>query len=254
MNEHLVFYISHYCSDKKVETLLQYCLRGISEQYPNADIVICVSPSSYSPTHPIEYPRNASIIENPILNSGSVGCFKDFLSRYKDRQNIKAVFLHDTMILKDNFDKAILSQSFGFIWYFYDTNIANSIQHPNLRERYFKLFIEHNLENEGIGCFGLSCYGTYDAVKKLWDAIPFEKYMELGSRRLVMMDLERFIGITALYLGLISDIDTCSLCGNIFDFPYAFQEWYNNQSYEELCGIKYDQAVVKITSRRSYDA
>jgi hypothetical protein len=74
--------------------------------------------------------------------------------------------------------------------------------------------------------------------------------MKIQPRREVMMDLERFVGVAATYLGLITSIETCSLCGNIFDFPFAFEEWYTNQSYEELCSVPYEHGMIKIWKKR----
>jgi len=246
----LVFYIAHYCSDEQTALLLGYCIRGISEQYPDADIIICKSSSEYVQNTRIELPDKAKIIDSPVPNSSCVGCFKDFLIRYRGCGR-KAVFIHDSMILKDKLNNDILQRPFGFMWYFRDTNLATSIMNIQMRSDYYKMLAIHNMDYEDtVGCFGFSCFGTYESIEKLWEELPFEEYMKIQPRREVMMDLERFVGVAASYLGLITSIETCSLCGNIFDFPFAFKEWYTNQSYEEISAISYEQPMIKIWKQR----
>ena len=80
--------------------------------------------------------------------------------------------------------------------------------------------------------------------------MSFEKYMSLKERGKVLMDLERIIGAAAFQLGLISSADDCSLCGDIFKFPQAFQEWYVGQSFEEIQRYPYKGPALKVWKRR----
>lgn len=185
----LVFYIAHYCSDEQSAILLSYCVRGISEQYPRAQIIICKSPSFYVASTPVELPARAIVIESPVPNSSCVGCFKDFLSRYTGRE-VKAIFIHDSMILKGKLNEDILQRPFGFTWYFRDTNMATSIMNTEMRSDYYKMLARNDMDyDDTIGCFGFSCFGTYESIEKLWTEIPFETYMNIQPRREVMMDL-----------------------------------------------------------------
>lgn len=247
----LVFYIAHYCSDVQADTLFQYCIYGIHKHYPVAEIVVCSSPSEYRNAHPYESPPYVTYIESPILNSSCVGCFKDYLDRYRTKQDTKAIFLHDTMIMIRPFKDDILKKQFGFTWEFKDSNLFGALQHTTIKQDIFRCLVDWNLSQEELyGCFGFSCFGEYASIESLWNSIPFEEYMKLDGRKEIMMDLERFVGAAAIHLGYIKEGEQYSLCGDIFNFPYCFVDWYTNQTYEDLCTIPYREALVKIWKRR----
>ena len=64
------------------------------------------------------------------------------------------------------------------------------------------------------------------------------------------MDLERVMAIHAYALGLIPQGQTRSLCGNIFDMPNNFTEWYTGQDLIDIERIPYTQPAIKAWCRR----
>jgi len=246
--EKLVFYIPHYRSSAKDVTLLNYCVRAIQIHYPSADIIICESPSAVERTgYEIS---GVTWVDNPIPNSSSIGCFKEYLSRYKG-QNSKAIFINDNMILKAQFIKERLDRPFGFTWFF-TTEELTTIREPAIEK-----YVQTNLEGYGLdtedyaGCLGNSVFGTYKSIERLWNAIPFEQFMEYKDRKSVLQDTERVIGLTAFGIGLVSSIDTCSLCGNINNMPNSFVKVYNGESFEELQQYPYAEAIIKFWGGRT---
>jgi len=247
--EHLVFYIPHYRSSAKDVTLLNYCVRAVQLYYPAADIIICESPSAVDKAG---YDISGAVwTENPIPNSSSIGCFKDYLSRY-NQQKRKAIFINDNMILKGRFVKERLDRPFGFIWFFI-SHEKTHIQEPSIREYVNAEIEKYQLgPDDYAGCIGNSVFGTYESIQRLWAAIPFDKFMGYEQRKHVLQDTERVIGLTAFGLGLVSSIDTCSLCGNIDKMPGAFTNKYTGQTFEELQEYPYDEACMKLWGERTY--
>lgn len=248
MPDEIVFYIAHFRSDAQSIQLLNYCVKSVQLYYPHAEIVICESDSKYER---VGYDISGVIwTRNPIQNSATIGCIKEYLVRYETTQK-NVVFLQDSIILKGVFDPEKLSRPFGFIWYFSVLHDIHSIENDILRGDLFKILSDNNMDcNDYVGCFGPTFYGSFISIQKLWSAMSFEKYMSLKERGKVLMDLERIIGAAAFQLGLISSADDCSLCGDIFKFPQAFQEWYVGQSFEEIQRYPYKGPALKVWKRR----
>jgi hypothetical protein len=249
MIKELVFYISHYRSDQQSIQLLNYCVRAIQLYYPHAEIVICESDSTYER---VGYDiSSVTWVSNPIQNSGPIGCIKEYLNRYSSTKK-QVVFLHDSVILKGVFNIEKLSRPFGFLWYFDRYYNLRSVEDELVRKDLFIRLYDNDMDCEDyVGCFGGLSYGSYDSLYKLWSSIEFEKYMTIKERGKVLMDLERVIGATAFQLGLVSSSDHCSLCGDIFDFPQSFQNWYTGQSFEELQNYPYKGPAIKIWKART---
>ena len=81
-DNNLVFYISHYYSDPVSLCILKLSIQSIQYFYPISDIVVCESPSMIKERQYHDISGVYHVI-NPIPNSGLVGCFKDYLERYK---------------------------------------------------------------------------------------------------------------------------------------------------------------------------
>ena len=249
MVRELVFYLAHYCSDPQSIQLLNYCVRSIQLYYPYAEIVICESNSIHER---VGYDiSGATWVSNPIQNSATIGCIKDYLDRHSSTKK-HVVFLQDTMILKGVFDIEKLSHPFGFIWYFSRYYDLKSVECELLRNDLFIRLSDNDMDcDDYVGCFGPTFHGSYESIQGLWNAIEFENYMKITERGKVLMDLERIIGATAFQLGLVSSTDKCSLCGDIFEFPQSFQQWYTAQSFEELQNYPYNAAAIKIWKGRT---
>ena len=249
MLKDLLFYIAHYRSDQDAIQLLNHCIRAVQLHYPHAEIVICESDSTYDRTG---YDISGVMwTSNPIQNSGVIGCVKDYLDRYSSTKK-HVVFLQDTMILKSAFDIEKLSRSFGFIWYFARYSSLKSVEVEILRNDLFLRLADNNMDcDDYVGCFGPAFYGSYESLDRLWNAIEFERYMKIQERGQVTMDLERVIGATAFQLDLVRSTDNCSLCGDIFDFPQSFQQWYRGQSFEDLQMYPYEGPAIKIWKGRT---
>lgn len=249
MVKEFVFYVAHYRSDQQAIQLLNHCIRAIQLHYPHAEIIICESDSTYErAAYDISGVTWAS---NPIQNSGVIGCVKDYLDRYSSTKK-HVVFLQDTIILKSSFDIEKLSRPFGFIWYFATYSSLKSVEHEILRNDLFLRLADNNMDcDDYVGCFGPAFYGSYELLDTLWNAIEFEKYMKIKERGKVIMDLERVIGATAFQLGLVTSTENCSLCGDIFEFPQAFQQWYRGESFEELQSYPYETHAIKIWKGRT---
>jgi len=247
-NPRLVFYIPHYKSEEKDSIVLSYCVRGIQLHYPDSDIIIC---KSHSAADNLEYDISGVIwIDNPIPNSSSIGCFKDYLLRYKGL-NTKGIFMNDNMILKGEFVKERLNRDFGFIWMI-TSKAKNDIKNSNIKEYADDIMRKYEMKSDDyVGCLGNGVYGTYESIQKLWDTVPFESFMEYKDRKNVMQDTERVIGIVAFAIGLISSIDKSSLCGDIDKMPNAFMNVYTGQTFDELQQYPYSEACVKLWGLRT---
>jgi hypothetical protein len=246
--EQLVFYISHYRSSAKDITLLNYCVRGVQLHYPTAEIIICETPSTVDKSG--YHISGAKWVDNPILNSSSIGCFKDYLLRYKGT-NTKAIFINDNMILKGKFVKERLDRTFGFMWFF-ATEELTTIREPSMKKYVQRILEEYSLDTEDyVGCLGHSLFGTYSSIERLWNTVPFEQFMNYKDRKNVLQDIERIIGITAFGLNLVASIDTSSLCGSVHDMPNAFLSMYTGQTFEELQQSQYGEACIKLWGGRT---
>jgi hypothetical protein len=65
------------------------------------------------------------------------------------------------------------------------------------------------------------------------------------------MGLERLIGAVAFQQGLVTSVSDCSLCGDIFKFPRAWDKWYVTQDFYELQQHPYNGPVIKIWKGRT---
>ena len=147
MTQSLVFYISHYRNNENTCILLNYSVKSIHQYYPEASIIICESPSTYETK---AYDISGVLwIENPIPNSSCIGSFKDYLMRYKDK-NVKAVFLHDSMILKGRFEERRLSMPFGFIWHFSSLHEPQFLLSKNLAKYLWNTLVSGDMDTTAI--------------------------------------------------------------------------------------------------------
>ena len=249
MTEQLVFYIAHYRNKESACILLNYCVKSIHQHYPEASIVVCESPSTYETK---AYDISGVLwIENPIPNSSCIGCFKDYLTRYRDK-NVKAIFLHDSMVLKGRFEENRLALPFGFIWHFTSFHEPRKILSINLGKYLFNMMVSADMDTDDYtGCFGMAIYGNYNSIETLWKEIPFEEFIGTEKRTDVLLDMERIIGATAFLHGLVKLTENFSLCGDIFKFPNAFQHTFTNQTYQEIQDFSYMQPCVKFWGGRT---
>jgi hypothetical protein len=249
MTEQLVFYIAHYRNKESACILLNYCVKSIHQHYPEASIVVCESPSTYETK---AYDISGVLwIENPIPNSSCIGCFKDYLTRYRDK-NVKAIFLHDSMVLKGRFEEKRLAMPFGFIWHFVGLHEPKYLLSETLGKYLFNTLVTGDMDTDDYtGCFGMALYGNYRSIETLWKEIPFEEFMKTEERRHVLLDMERIIGAVAFRSGLVKITEEFSLCGNIFDFPNAFYNVFTKESYEEIQNFPYRHACVKFWGGRA---
>jgi hypothetical protein len=250
MKETLVFYIAHYRNNESACILLNYCVKSVNQHYPEASIVVCESPSTYvSKAYDIS---GVVWIDNPIPNSSCIGCLKDYLKRYCDT-NMKAVFLHDSMILKGRFEESRLALPFGFIWHFSKLHEVKEIQSILIKTFMFNILVSADMDVEDYsGCFGPALYGNYKSIETLWNEIPFEDFMRTEQKLHFIVDMERTIGVTAFHHGLVKLTEEFSLCGDIFDFPNAFFNIFTKQTYEEIQNFPYEQACVKFWGGRTF--
>jgi hypothetical protein len=223
-------------------------VRSIQQFYPDSEIVICESKSSFTGR---EYDiSGVTWIDSPLQNSSCVGCFKDYLARYRG-SNRKAVFMHDSMMLKDAFKKERISSSFGFIWHFSCYTEPQHLESDTLAKYLFSVLVAGNMNYEDyVGCFGFALYGDYASIETLWKAIPFEEFIQTEKRNKLMVDLERIVGAVAFQQGLLTSTTDCSLCGNIFDFPNAFTHSYVGQAYDDMINYEYKEAALKFWGKR----
>lgn len=245
-----VFYIAHYNSSPIMNTLFNHCVRSIQEFYPESAIVICESPSNNRKEgYDIS---GVTWIENPLPNSGCIGCYKDYLQRYRGT-NINAFFLHDTMVLKGRFNDLYLTRKMTFLWTFKCDGIYGNLENQQLKENAFKYMCKYDIDfTEYYGCFGWSLYANYESIQELWNEIPFEEYMAYKERGIVMRGLERIIGIVAFGRRLIVSEEEAALCGDICEHPEAFIKRYKGESYEEIQNTLYNGPCVKYWGLRTY--
>lgn len=247
-DRNIVFYIPHYRSNMNIVKLLNYCVRSIQEHYPLSDIVVCESPSTLENS---AYDISGVVwVENPIPNSACIGCYKDYLNRYRDSKK-KGIFLHDTMMMKGRFSEDLLDTPFKFIWRF-DGHLKEEVLSVSIRNDLFIILGKNDMDfTDYDGCFGWALQGNYESIHTLWNSIPFERYMNLPVRSEVMKDMERIIGVTAFSERLVESIENCSLCGNIFHYGGGFGSAYNNESYEEIQSLPCKDVCVKFWGGRT---
>ncbi len=248
-DRNIVFYIPHYRSNVNLVTLLNYSVRAIQEHYPLSDIVICESPSIVEKGL---YDISGVVwVENPIPNSACIGCYNDYLERYKDSKK-KGIFIHDTMIMKDRFSEDLLATPFRFLWKF-NENFQADIITLSIKHDLFHMLNDHDISfGDYDGCFGWALQGNYESIHTLWNSIPFERYMNLPVRREVMQDMERLIGAAAFSKGLVESSENCSLCGDIFEYGGGFGLTYKGETYQEIQSLPYKDVCVKFWGGRTY--
>jgi len=249
MEEQLVFYIAHYRNNETACILLNYCVKSIRQHYPEASIIICESPSTFE-IKPYDI-SGALWLENPIPNSSCIGCFKDYLTRYSGK-DVKAIFLHDSMVLKGRFNERRLAMPFGFIWHFACLHEPRHLLSETLGKYLFGKLVSADMNTDDYaGCFGPALYGNYTSIETLWKEIPFEEFMITEQRLHFILDMERIIGAVAFSNGLVKITEEFSLCGNIFDHPNACAHTFTNQSYQEIQEFAYMHPCVKFWGGRT---
>lgn len=240
----LCFYIAHCPFDELSRKIVNLCISSIEKYYPESKIVVC-----YSESHlPIEiYSSKVNSIKSPLQNSSVIGCFKHFL----DSESLeKAVFLHDSMILKGRLDEGA-KHSFGFLWYFEGEEYTglNSIVCKDIKMNFADALTTYT--GEYVGCFGLALYSEREPLQKLWNAIDFAYYVHHSDRANAMMDLERIVGFYGSALNLVpKEKEQLSICGNVFHVPNPFQRWYTNQTLEEIEKMDYKGPIIKAWMNR----
>ena len=246
-DESIVFYIAHYRANETSVRLLNMCVKGIKRFYPDADIVVCESNSTVEVKG---YDISGTIlISNPIQNSRTIGCFKDYLIRYKDTMK-KGIFIHDNIILKGMFNSEKLARPFGFLWSCIDGIDPRNLQSTHLKRWLMQQLSKHNMDSDDyVGCVGNALYGDYSSINTLWLKIPFEEYMGYFERNSIISDLQSIIGAVAFQEKLVDSKD-CALCGDINTFPDAYKNWYVNQTLDELMKYPYDESALKIWEKR----
>ena len=238
-----VFYVAHYPSSELACKMLSVCVESIKKYYPDSDCWVLYTPSKY----PVNLPAHSKLHVEvaPVLNSSVIGGFKKYLDSGDTR---KAVFLHDSIFLKGTFT-ASLKFPFGFIWYFSEHSGINTFEVPYFRGEVAEL-LDQNPKLTWVGCFGCALFSDRPSLVKLWDSINFISYVNHPMRPKALMDLERVIGIHAYLIELIPRGEKRSLCGNIFDMPNNFTEWYTGQDLSEIERIPYEQSAIKAWCRR----
>lgn len=240
----LRFYIAHCPFDEASRRIVNISISSIEKYHPESEILVC-----YSESHlPVEiHSSNVKVLKSPLQNSSVIGCFKHYLD---SKSSEKAVFLHDSMILKGRLDEGT-KHSFGFLWYFEgDEYIGlNSIVCQDIKMMLADALKSHTCDY--VGCFGLALYSEQTPLKTLWNAIDFPAYVTHPERANALMDLERIVGFygSALHL-LATDKEELSVCGNVFLVPNTFQRWYTNQTLEEIEKMDYKGPIVKAWMNR----
>jgi len=249
LHSDIVFYIAHYRTDITMTKLFNHSVRSIQEYYPSSDIVVCESPSAAERDGYDIY--GVIWIDNPIPNSACIGCYKDYLTRYKDNKK-RAFFMHDTMVLKSAINEMYLERPLTFLWSFPCDGLFASIEDRQMKINVFNMLSKYNMDHaDYYGCFGWALYGQYSSIEKIWNEVPFEEYMQYINRGAVLRDLERVVGIAAFGLKLVSSLEEASLFGDIFQHPKAFGNKYCGESYEEIQKIVYSGSCIKYWGLRT---
>ncbi len=238
----LVFYVAHCPFDEKSQDILQVCIQSIEKHHPQSEIFVLYSESNL-PCIVRNQSANVKVLPSPIQNSSVIGCFYHYLQSKEER---KAIFIHDSMILLSNLDPST-QNNFGFLWYF-DGDLYAGLESITCGDIKIKLSDAMNQypNTYYTGCFGLCLYSNREKLEKLWGAIDFYFYVNHPRRAQALMDLERVLGFYASALGLGNG----SICGTIFGTPNAFNRWYTNQTLEEIEKMGYTSPVVKAWMNR----
>lgn len=241
--EHPIFYVSHYPNSELACKMLSVCVESIQKYYPDSECWVLYTPSKYD----VKLPAHAKlhIEETPVLNSSVIGGFKKYLDSGETR---KAIFIHDSIFLKGNFS-TLLDSPFGFLWHFSEYTKISDIELQYYRTEASD-FLENYPELNWVGCFGCCLFSDRPSLLRLWNSINFVSYTIHPQRAKALMDLERVMAIHAYALGLIPQGQTRSLCGNIFDMPNNFREWYTGQDLCDIERIPYSQPAIKAWCKR----
>lgn len=240
-----VFYIAHCPFDELSQNVLEVCVESIVKHHPNADILIFYSESNL-PCNVKNTSDHISIFRSPIQNSSVIGAFKHYIDSGDTR---KAVFLHDSMILRKNISSSV-ENLFGFLWYF-DGEIykgVNSIECKDVKDLLLEAMHKYPNVNY-VGCFGCCLYSDHESILKLWNAFDMTYFVNHPQRAKALMDLERIIGFYSSALGLMSG-EGNPVCGNIIGSPLAFNRWYTNQTLQEIESMNYDRPIMKAWMNR----
>ena len=233
----LLFYVAHCPFDEKSQNILQVCIESIQKHHPDSEIIVLYSESRLPCVLKVASP-NIQVSLSPIQNSSVIGCFYHYLQSNTEK---KAVFLHDSMILRENLEPYI-KYDFAFLWDF-DGEVYKGLHSIICEDIKGSLATAMNNypNNPYLGCFGLCVYSDRKSMEKLWNALDFLYYVNHPQRTNAFMDLERVLGFHASLLGLGNP----SLCGSIIGSPRCFNRWYENQTLEEIENMGYQTPIIK---------
>lgn len=247
----LCFTIPCYIHEPRQLHLIQRCVRSIQRVYPTTAIYIIHTPSACMPELVVE---GAHVIKNPYPGSSMFGAMYVFYT-----QNLaKSTFLiHDSMVVYRTIDEALYKESdFRSIFYFDHTyfpelfmdRYKDWIQQCRITEaeKEEALYdLTHHIGKTWAANFGPSFYITRTGVEKLHHYCNLLDRMALFSSRDSICSMEVLLGFFAFKTGLLTKIEDCSLCGELFKMQREFDVHQGYLSLEEVLRIPYPYPIYK---------
>lgn len=169
---------------------------------------------------------NTNIINSEYIGAGELLPYYYF---YKFKPFDTAIILHDSMFILDNF-KIKDDYDVKFLWHFNDhyyDDINLEISYLNLLNNGDELLSFYENKDLWDGCFGVASIIKYDYIKLLQDKFNIFILLNVIQHRSQRMVMERIFGLLAFYLKKVN-FNNHSLCGDIFDYPYNFEYYWDN--------------------------
>jgi hypothetical protein len=245
------FTIPCYVHEPKQLHLVQRCVQSIQRVYPTTPIYIIHTKSACVPHLEI---TGATVIENPYPGSSMFGAMYVFYT-----QNLaNATFvIHDSMVIYRKIDEPLYETAdFRSIFYFEHTyfpelftdryiqwirqcNITNQEKEEANHD------LTHNIGKTWVANFGPSFYITRQGVERLHQYCNILDQMTSFSTRDSICSMEVLLGFFAFKTGLLTSIQDCSICGELFTMQRSFDVHQGHLSLEQVLQIPYPYPIYK---------
>jgi hypothetical protein len=226
MTEHLGFVISRHITLSTHADLCFRAYRSVREFYPDSLVMIVDDRSTLSDPH--AYDARTNVIQSAFAGSGEFGLYHYF---HQLRPFDRAVFLHDSMVLKKPLE--LPDVPVIYLWHFahhdslwqHVSDVESLLSELERRDE-----IEQKYRSGAwTSMFGCCCSVTWDCLDRVTRRYQLFRLLKRVDSRMMRCAMERVLGVV-----FCSELDQTkpSLNGNIFGLPGAFERDRLLEHYE----------------------
>lgn len=239
--DNTVFVILRHVRHEGDNRLWKRCLHSVREFYPDVPVVIIDDNSSWQV--PEEIMDNVIVIHSEYPGAGELLPYYYFL---KYKWSDKMIFLHDSMLLKREFNVDEWDHPVIFHWHFdQHQSDEDGIIDDKLRNLPFaeKLIALNHAKSFWNGCFGVASIIDLRVLEKLEAKYFFTRNLiNKIKTRSDRMALERIFAILLFKEGCVTK-ETCANFGSILNYPNCFLPT-SEKSLKQL-KLTYPGAILK---------